>query len=67
MARIRDVLVGDVEGTPVLKYAANKSIEEKELLATHGAPRSSRWSYITTSCTATCTLGTSLWRSLPVG
>ena len=34
----RDVLVEDfVEGTPVLKYAANKSIKEKELLATHGA------------------------------
>ena len=27
----------DNAGTPVLKYAANKSIEEKELLATHGA------------------------------
>ena len=34
----RDVLVEDfVEGTPVLKYAANKSVQEKELLATHGA------------------------------
>merc|ERR1711871_1461374 len=42
----RDVLVEDfVEGTPVLKYAANKSIEEKELLATHGARTVLKWFY----------------------